>query len=162
VRGGLVLINDTACSAVQGYLALACEQSTTTLFPALIVDAGTGCSFAYVTLCAGSRVRVILLEPWVGRVVAVHAAYPTPAGATGEEMPLWRAASDESLRSIGAAAWNVRLQYCISAVQRWLADSASGQSPLKALFFAGGNSTLVDRRGGLRPLRQTCQYAAFR
>jgi len=137
---GLALVNDTACSAVEGYLALAREAAAggagaPALLPALVVDAGTGCFFAYVSACAGSRVGVLLLEPWASREV----------GAAGEALPLWRAVSDEALRGVGAAAWNARLRLALAAVLRWLAEAAGGPLGMASVYITGGNSTAVER-----------------
>jgi hypothetical protein len=151
---GLALINDTACSAVQAYLELAQEVTTAAappqLFPALVVDAGTGCSFAFLTLCSSSRVRVVLLEPWVGSDIEVHSAFPPPPGARGTPMPLWQAVSDSELRALGARAWNVRMQCALAAVLRRLAAPAAEggggvQAQLRTVFFTGGNCTRVSR-----------------
>lgn len=173
---GIALINDTACSAIQAYLALSRELAeqqqrqqqrepgcgAPALFPALVVDAGTGCSFAYVHLAPHSRVRVVLLEPWVGMPVRLFAEFhaPTQGAATGgaaavaaagETMPLWQAVSDEALRAVGAAAFNVRMQHALAAVQQRLAGAAAGPAaaaaagPLRAVYFTGGNSTVLQR-----------------
>ncbi len=156
--GGITLLNDTACSGLQAYLALSEEVAAgacapARLFPALVVDCGTGTSFAYVHPAPASRISVTCLEPWVGSPCTLD---------DGATLPWWQAVSDAALKEVGAGAWSVRMAAVVDHVLGRLVAARAGPHapwcrlaaapggpaacPVRAVFFTGGNASELDAR----------------